>query len=598
MLSASITNNIPSSPGVYIFKDTSGKILYIGKAKNLQKRLQQYFSPGSLRKQEMVASATTLDFHITKNESEALYLEDNLIKKNQPYFNNLLKADNSYVYIKITKEDFPQIILTRKKVQDGAIYIGPKHNTQHLKKFLQYLRQVLKYRWCKTTQFKQGKICSDYYFGICKGRCALASNQPNKPIPNKPIPHESNAKHEYDKIIHTITSFFHGNTKPIKTIIKEQIHEASQQNNFERAGKLRDIFLEIDNMTEQQTVVLDQKTTGYILQVRPIGKRRIYIILYFYEGKLIDIIRHQEHQSEKEADEIVFDLQREFGTVYEQKIKSWLFFSTIPLLVKEGVRGRFAAIREFSDQLFQSYIINSSFSENNLMNDLLTTLQTRYQLKKFPYRIECIDISHLSWWRVSGGLSCLLWWIKYPHGYRKYRIRGVWRVTSNEQKDKKPSNSKPVTRNWTDDYESLKELIERRMKGENLPDLLVIDWGKWQLNVIKKIMKESAELKKILQSIDILSLGKGEARNKSKIWLSKNTREQSEQIYSPPGQITNYNKKCETIREIIYSYNNKMFIQEQHIHYDEVDKLLISARDEAHRFANAYRKKQMSKEFK
>lgn len=146
MLLPQIVTNIPSKPGVYIFKDAKSQILYIGKAKNLQKRISQYFTPGSLWKQEMVAQATSLDFHAVKNESEALYLEDNLIKKHQPYFNNLLKADNSYVYIKITKEEFPQIILTRKKISDGATYIGPKHNTQNLKKFLQYLRQVLKFR--------------------------------------------------------------------------------------------------------------------------------------------------------------------------------------------------------------------------------------------------------------------------------------------------------------------------------------------------------------------------------------------------------------------------------------------------------------------
>jgi len=97
--------------------------LYIGKAKNLQKRVQQYFAPGSLWKQEMLAQAFGLDFHVVQNESEALYLEDNLIKKHQPYFNNLLKADNSYVYLKITHEDFPQIILTRKKANDKATYI-------------------------------------------------------------------------------------------------------------------------------------------------------------------------------------------------------------------------------------------------------------------------------------------------------------------------------------------------------------------------------------------------------------------------------------------------------------------------------------------
>ncbi|MFA7717723.1 MAG: GIY-YIG nuclease family protein, partial [Candidatus Absconditabacterales bacterium] len=541
--------SIPTDPGVYVFKDQKNQVLYIGKAKNLQKRVTQYFAPGSLRKQEMVAKATTLDFHSTKNESEALYLEDNLIKEYQPYYNNLLKADNSYVYIKITYEDFPQILITRKRLNDKAIYIGPKHNTQALKKFLQYLRQVLKFRGCGSTQFKKGKLCSDYYFGICKGRCALAQSsklkaqsQSNTPITNTQPKAKytaegeihntqqqteqpcTNPKQRYDTIMKTIQSFFKGNTKPIKDEIRNQINEASQKNNFERAAKLRDIYTEIESLTEQQTVVLPQKMTGYFIQVKPVGQRRIFIILYFYEGKLIDIIRHKEHQNDKDQDEIIADLQREFGLLHEQKNKDGLFLfskgkaTDANPVIYSGTRGK--SLRELLDNLFQSYIINSSFDESNLMNELLLTVQKRYQLKKFPYRIECIDISHMSGSWVSGGLSCLLGGIKYPHGYRKYRIGKQGIVTSNEGK-KNPitRNTKLVTRNGSDDYESLKELIERRSKNPDIPDLLLIDGGKGQLNIIKKINKENPDIAKILSKIDIIALGKGEARNKSNILL-------------------------------------------------------------------------------
>ena len=145
----------PSNAGVYLFKDRKDIILYIGKAKNIQKRLGQYFANNSLRKQEMLQKATKVDFLTTKNESEALYLEDNLIKQHQPFYNNLLKADNSYTYIKITKEKFPQIVLTKRRINDGSVYIGPKKDSIQLKKFLQYLRQILKFRGCKTTQFTQ-----------------------------------------------------------------------------------------------------------------------------------------------------------------------------------------------------------------------------------------------------------------------------------------------------------------------------------------------------------------------------------------------------------------------------------------------------------
>ena len=112
----------------------------------------------------MLEKATKVDFLIVKNESEALYLEDNMIKQHKPFYNNLLKADNSYSYIRITKEQYPQIFLSKKRINDGSLYIGPKKDSIQLKKLLQYLRQILKFRGCKTAQFKQGKLCSDYYF--------------------------------------------------------------------------------------------------------------------------------------------------------------------------------------------------------------------------------------------------------------------------------------------------------------------------------------------------------------------------------------------------------------------------------------------------
>lgn len=566
--------NIPSTAWVYIFKDERGKILYIGKAKNLKKRVSQYFSPGSLRKQEMVSKAENLDFHSVNNESEALYLEDNLIKKHQPYYNNLLKADNSYAYIKITNEVYPQIILVRKKINDGSTYIGPKHNTQNLKKFLQYIRQVLQYRGCKSTQFKQGKVCSDYYFGLCKGRCVKTAGKQahtgntkdsvethwmrlNGANQKWPMWNTDEMKiNEYKNIMKTVISFFKGDTKDIKNEVKKQIQKAILKQHFERAAKLRDIFTEIDAMTEQQTVVVQEKIQGYVIHVKQVGQWWIYILLYFYEGKLIDIIRHKEHINDKEEDEIVFDLNREFGTLYPQSApKNELIISTIKKLKKSSQK----ELQILTQQLFQSYLINSSFDESNLINELLKTLQTRYELKNFPYRIECIDISHLSGGRSSGGLSCLLGGIKYPHGYRRYKMQT-------------PGG---------DDYLALQELIIRRFEHmdaeNNLPSCLVIDGGKGQLNIIKKIYQNELNMRPILDKIDIISLGKGEARNKTKIWSTS---------------------RKGVIQEKIYRLKENLQMTVKEITYDEADKLLLMARDEAHRFANAYRKKQMSKEFK
>lgn len=176
MFSLPTYEHIPTTPWVYIFRDNKKEILYVGKAKNLQKRLIQYFAPWSVWKQDMLNKAKDMEFINCQSEQEALLLESNLIKQHQPIYNRLLKWDNSYVYIKLSHHRFPQITLTRRKSDDWAIYIGPKSNTQELKKLLQVLRQYIQYRTCSDQQFWKGVLCNDYIFGLCKGRCIYAQH--------------------------------------------------------------------------------------------------------------------------------------------------------------------------------------------------------------------------------------------------------------------------------------------------------------------------------------------------------------------------------------------------------------------------------------
>ena len=549
MLTTDISK-IPTNAGVYLFKDKKWIILYIGKAKNLQKRLWQYFSPNSLRKQEMLDKADKVDFLIVKNESEALYLEDNMNKQHQPEYNNLLKADNSYVYIKITKESFPQIFLTRKKINDNALYIGPKNDTIQLKKFLQYLRQIVKFRGCKNTQFRQGKLCSDYYFWLCRGRCKA-------PLKNQP--------EEYKEILTIITSFFKWNTKPIEREIYHQIEEAIIQENFERAAQLRDIYQSLQWFVEKQNVVLPARKDGYLAIVKIIGTQFIYTVLVFTKGKLMDVITSKEHCSDIEEDSLYLAIQRTFGeaTMKKNKNESQI---TSKNFAKVGEKVR-KELWKLAENFLDSYIISQSLQEESTMiNDMFKTLQMRYGLKNIPYNIECIDISHLSGWRTSGWLSCLMAWLPYKKWYRRYKIKA-----------KK-----------SDDYEALQELLERRESNWwELPNLLIIDGGKGQLGVVKKLCKDPKR-KKIVSQIDIVSLGKWEARKKSNIWKTKDPLDKGGKQKGRFGAIS----------EKIYTLDDKLKIHEIAMTYDQADKILLKARDEAHRFANAYRKKQMSQEFR
>ena len=531
------TSHIPNLPWVYLFKDKKEQILYIWKAKNLQKRVNQYFTPWSVWKQEMLLKADHVDFFVVENESESLYLESNLIKKHLPPFNNMLKWANAYAYIKLTKHSVPQVFITRKKINDWAIYIWPKHNTRELKKFLQYLRQIIQYRTCPLQQFNQKKLCSDYYFGLCQGRCA------------KPELWAA----EYTNII---VNFFKGNTTPVEKEIKKLIDEAVLKQNFERAAKLRDIYFQIDQFTEKQTVEFAKNITWYLLQIRPIGQKYVYVLLNFYEGKLIDIIRHHFDQEDTTIESMLNSFQSEFWDFYQHEI--WYTTTKYKRTQTESVQ-----LQNLFNNFFESYIISQTMQGSGLTNDLLDTLKQRYEFPKLPYQIECLDISHLQWDQTSWGLSCLLGGVPEKKLYRKYKIKTV----------------------KNNDYLALQEVLIRRFqlwKKEktdlHLPDIFILDWGKGQLWILEELAKEYPELKQLRSQVQFCALGKWEARSKSHIWYQSK-------------------KSDQTIAEKLYLRKNNK-IQSFDLVYDEADRLLTKLRDEAHRFANFYRKQQAKIEFK
>lgn len=529
--------HIPQQPGVYLFKDSKSEILYIGKAKNLYKRVSQYFTPGSVWKQEMLAKAAQVDFITVENESESLYLESNLIKKHLPPFNNMLKGANAYAYIKLTRHPVPQILITRKKINDGATYIGPKHNTKELKKFLQYLRQIIQYRTCPLSQFNQKKLCSDYYFKLCQGRCAKSE---------LPLP-------DYNKLI---ASFFKGNTKPIEEKIKNLISEAVAIQNFERAAKLRDIYYQIDQFVEKQTVEFSKSISGYLLQIRHIGSWSCFVVLNFREGKLIDVIRHHQEIADIEEETMIASFASDFWDFFTEGNR--YATAKFKLTKEENLR-----IDQLFDNFFESYILAQTAQGSPVMTDLLRELQQRYDLSKFPYQIECLDISHLSWDYTSWGLTSLIGGLPEKKLYRKYKITTV----------------------KNDDYLALQEVLIRRFKLtesnpelDQLPDLFILDGGKGQLGILQDLADKYPHFRDLRSQVQFASLGKGEARSKAHI-----------------GQKS---KKSDlTVWEKLYIWDF-WTIHEYDFSYDEADKLLIKLRNEAHRFANYYRNQQAKADLK
>lgn len=571
--------HIPHEPGIYIFKDRSWDVLYIGKAKNLYKRVQQYFTPGSIWKQEMLHRAHNVEYISVHNESEALYLESNLIKEHQPPFNSLLKWDNSYCFIKIPKEDFPPILITRKRSEDGAIYIGPKHNRNNIKEFLQYLRQVLKFRTMKASIFRQGKLDSDFYFWLDKGWSVIAKLKITNKNNNELIAYAQQQwliidktydeyRQEYADIIKQIVAFFRGNTKPIKQTILAHIDQAIASQHFERAAKLRDIYTKIDELAERQTVVVDQHISWTIGHVQALGWWTVFVLFKVFEGKIIDVIKYKERVDDMDMAAFVATVEKEYGAMSRYNktgkmcenpllMQSLFFVDKQITKIKQSVRASFFVLLEKS---FEDFVAVSSFEKESMMNDILKALQNNYKLSAFPYRIECVDISHLSGWWMSGWLSCLVWWLKNPKWYRRYKIKSI--KTLDQQNN---------------DYLALEEVITRRLwtkaiaDGGYIPDLFIVDGWQGQLSVVQKLIQTWKIHPDVIQQTQFVGLGKGDARKRS-------------------------GKNAGATEELLVLNGNT--VQTYPLSYDESDKILITTRDEAHRFANAYRKKQMSKEWK
>ncbi len=566
-------SHIPASPWVYLFKDRKEKILYVGKAKNLAKRVSQYFSPGSVWKQDMVAKAHRVDFIEVRTESEALYLEDNLIKTNNPEYNRLLKWDNSYVYLKITKEEFPQLFLTRMRKNDWCTYIWPKNNTWDLKKLMHYLRIIYKYRVMKSWEFKLWKLSSDVYFWLDKGRSVIAKYKDDIITRNEAIKKSGiildksywEYKEEYRNIVRSISSFFEGNTKEIKKKITDDINEAIQKQHFERCANLKNILVQIDAWTEKQHVVLAPNYSGMIVRITPLQNFWVIIVVKIFEWKMTDVIREKKPKEEWSLNQMKASLETDFGEmnmmIDNKETNESTFLSKNMKKIKISDRKQ---INELLTKFLDSYIASTTFdTEDNLTQDLLWELQKRYHINTFPYQIECIDISHLSGSYISWWLSCMREWLLYKPWYRHYKIKIL-------------ENSKW---NYSNDFLSLQEIIVRRfwLKNTNnsnieLPNLFILDWGKWQLNTVIELCQIFPSLQEIMKTTTFLSLWKGKARKES--------------------------AKSQGETEMIYYFDQHNDIQSLPLIYDTADLLLTKLRDEAHRFANKYRKTRMSKEWK
>lgn len=467
-----LVDKIPFEPGIYMMKDETGNIIYVGKAISLRKRVRQYFQKNtkSPRIEKMVTLIRDISYIVTKNEVEALALECNYIKEHNPKFNVMLKDDKTYPYIKINMKDkYPVLFVTRKFKKDGAIYFGPYTNVGAMRQALATVKEIFPLKRCKLNLEKKklNKPCLYYHIGKCLGPCVNDINL-----------------EEYKNMIQQVILFLQGKDKEIKEVITRQIEDCIATLDFERAKILKDRLDNIEKIKQKQTVAnLNENSTdifGYVyyetvLYVQVFKIRDYKIVLH--DNVQIDEIEQDE--VEEAIIQIVSryyldhkDIPKKVYIKLEEEQISLLnqFFENAKLKVnvfcpKRGEKLNLIKMVE------NNIHINIEDKKKNVIDDLADLLSFKQGIDS----IECYDISNL---RNEYIVGCM---IRFEDGklnkkmYRKFKIKST------------------LTQ---DDPKCMYEIISRRLKHITdwpLPDVVLIDGGKTQLSMVKKAFEEADE---------------------------------------------------------------------------------------------------------
>lgn len=460
---------LPENPGVYLMKDSAGKIIYVGKAKILKNRVRQYFQSNKNYSPKVISMVKKIfDFEtiITASEVEALILECNLIKKFRPRYNICLKDDKTYPYIKLTLgEKFPRILITRKKFSDGSKYFGPYTNGLAVKETLQLLRKIFPLRTCKTFQKRP---CLEFHIKRCLAPCV-----------------EKISAEEYSLIVKSAEKFLQGKTLEVEKNLQEKMMTAAENLKFEQAAKLRNILFAVKNFSEKQKIITDSGNLDAI-GLSKINSEVCVQIFFIREGKVIgrenfllqnvigendseiilEFLKQYYSRAEITAEEILLPVE-----ISEEKILSeWLGAKIF--VPKRGVKKSLVEMaQENAEKFLQEKNLQTEI-KNMQTKGALEELKKYLNLPTLPRKMECFDISHIQGSETVASMVSFKNGIPDKKNYRRFKI--------------KSAEGKP------DDFKSMREVTRRRyekISEGNLPDLIVIDGGIGQLNSALEIIR-------------------------------------------------------------------------------------------------------------
>ncbi len=536
--------HLPESSGVYLLKDLKGTIIYIGKAKSLRNRVRSYSQKADerdIKTRTLISKVADVDYLVTESEKEALILENNLIKKYKPRYNVKIKDDKNYPYLRLTvDEPCPRLMIVRRVKRDGSLYFGPYPSALAVRNTLKLIYKLFPLRNCKDAKFKnRTRPCINYQMGRCLAPCVGKVDA-----------------HTYREIVKEVRLFLEGKDHELVRILKKRMRERSDRLDFEGAARIRDQIQSIEKTIEKQHIVskgfLDQDVIGFHRN-GGIGVQTLFVRNGMLMGGRFFSLSQQKWPDEEiissfinqfygEGKFIPQEILLPFSIQDHELIEQWLTEKKggkVKLMVpKRGDRRHLVRMAtENAERAHRSKTELESDPEH-----ILRELQQKLRLARFPRRIEAFDISDIKGEFAVGSMVVFEGGEPLKSHYRHFRIKSL---------------------SGADDYGMMYEILTRRyqraVKEGGLPDLLMVDGGKGQMNVALGVLKELG-----IEGIDVIGLAKDRVQKGRAPTLER----KGERIYLPKRKNPiSLGKTSPALRLL------------QHI------------RDESHRFAVTYHKK-------
>ncbi len=476
-----IVDNLPDSPGCYQYLNEKGEIIYVGKAKKLKRRVSSYFKGDqpNLKTKILVSKIRDIKYIVVRTEEDALLLENNLIKRYKPHYNILLKDDKTYPSICITKEDFPRIIKTRKRIHDGSEYFGPYSHIQTMYALLDLIKKLVHPRACTMKMTKEGvkygnyKECLEWHIKNCLAPCTARQSQ-----------------EEYLELIDEAREILNGNTKDLQRKMREEMSSLAEELRFEEAAEIKKKYDLIENYCAKSEVVSNVMNNVDVFAIESDDTAAYINYMHVTKGMINQAFTFEYKKRLGESNEEllemgIIEMRERYGSKAKEIIVPFPIDTELNgvnfFVPQRGDRYKLLKLSQLNvkeykfDRLKQSEKLNPEQKNMRLMKEI----QDDLHLEKPPFRIELFDNSNIS--GTDAVAACVVFEKLKPakKEYRKYNIRTVV---------------------GPDDYASMKEVVYRRYsraKEENtpLPDLIITDGGKGQMEVVREIVEDKLNLK-------------------------------------------------------------------------------------------------------